>query len=57
MPDNYETLKATEVLAKEGFIVMPYMLPDLNIAKQLTDAGAANYATRSTNWNQQRPVQ
>lgn len=38
MPDNYETLKATEVLAKEGFIVMPYMLPDLNIAKQLTDA-------------------
>ncbi|MCM6832786.1 thiazole synthase [Leuconostoc mesenteroides] len=41
MPDNYETLKATEVLAKEGFIVMPYMLPDLNIAKQLTDAGAA----------------
>ena len=31
MPDNYETLKATEVLAKEGFIVMPYVLPDLNV--------------------------
>ncbi|MGP3641388.1 thiazole synthase [Lentilactobacillus hilgardii] len=41
MPDNYETLKATEVLAKEGFIVMPYILPDLNAARQLVDAGAA----------------
>ena len=25
LPDNYETIKATEILAKEGFIVMPYM--------------------------------
>lgn len=41
MPDNYETLKATEILANEGFIVMPYMLPDLNVARQLVDAGAA----------------
>ncbi len=41
MPDNEETVKATEVLAKEGFIVMPYMLPDLNTARQLVDAGAA----------------
>lgn len=41
MPDNYETLKATEILATEGFIVMPYMLPDLNVARQLVDAGAA----------------
>ena len=41
LPDNYETLKATEVLAKEGFIVMPYMYPDLNVAKSLVDAGAA----------------
>lgn len=41
MPDNYETLKATEVLAKEGFIVMPYVLPDLNVAHSLVDAGAA----------------
>lgn len=41
MPDNYETLKATEILANEGFIVMPYMLPDLNIARQLVNAGAA----------------
>ena len=28
LPDNYETIKATEILAKEGFIVMPYMYPD-----------------------------
>jgi len=41
MPDNDETVKATEVLAKEGFIVMPYILPDLNIAKRLVNAGAA----------------
>ncbi len=41
LPDNYETVKATEILAKEGFIVMPYMYPDLNAAKALRDAGAA----------------
>lgn len=41
MPDNYETIKATEVLAKEGFIVMPYMYPDLNVARALVNAGAA----------------
>ncbi len=41
LPDNYETLKATEVLAKEGFVVMPYMYPDLNFARDLRNAGAA----------------
>lgn len=41
MPDNYETAKATEILAKEGFIVMPYMYPDLNAARSMADAGAA----------------
>jgi len=41
LPDNIETLKATEILAKEGFIVLPYMNPDLMIAKRLVDAGAA----------------
>lgn len=41
MPDNYETIKATEMLAKEGFIVMPYMYPDLNVARSLVNAGAA----------------
>ena len=41
LPDNYETVKATEILAKEGFIVMPYMFPDLNAARDLVNAGAA----------------
>ncbi len=41
MPDNYETIKATEILAKEGFIVMPYMYPDLNAARAMAEAGAA----------------
>ena len=41
LPDNYETIKATEILAKEGFIVMPYMYPDLNAARDLVNAGAA----------------
>lgn len=41
MPDNGETVKATEILAKEGFIVLPYVSPDLIIARQLVDAGAA----------------
>lgn len=41
LPDNTETIKATEVLAKEGFIVMPYMYPDLYAARALADAGAA----------------
>jgi thiazole synthase len=41
MPDNYETIKATEILAAEGFIVLPYMSPDLMAAKKLTAAGAA----------------
>jgi len=33
LPDNLETLKATETLANEGFIVLPYMSPVLSIAK------------------------
>ena len=41
LPDNYETVKATEILAKEGFIVMPYMYPDLNAARDMVNAGAA----------------
>ena len=42
LPDNAETLKATEVLAGEGFVVLPYMYPDLNFARDLRDAGAAS---------------
>lgn len=41
LPDNYETVKATEILAKEGFIVMPYIHPDLVTARALVNAGAA----------------
>lgn len=41
LPDNQETVKATEILAKEGFVVMPYMYPDLYTARALVDAGAA----------------
>ena len=42
LPDNYETCKATEILAKEGFVVMPYMYPDLNVARDLVNAGASS---------------
>lgn len=41
LPDNEETIKATELLAKEGFVVMPYMYPDLYVARKLVDVGAA----------------
>ena len=41
MPDNEETIKATKTLAKEGFIVLPYMNPDLIAAKKLEDVGAS----------------
>ena len=41
LPDNYETIKATEMLANEGFVVLPYMYPDLNVARDLVSAGAA----------------
>lgn len=41
LPDNQETIRATEILANDGFIVMPYMYPDLNVARDLVNAGAA----------------
>ena len=41
LPDNLETLKATEALVKENFTVLPYMSPDLSIAKRLQDVGAS----------------
>ena len=41
LPDNYETIKATEILAKEDFVVLPYMYPDLYVARELVKAGAA----------------
>ncbi len=41
LPDNNETIRATEILAKEGFVVLPYMYPDLYAARDLVNAGAA----------------
>lgn len=40
LPDPIETLKATEVLVKEGFKVMPYINADPVLAKRLEEAGA-----------------
>lgn len=40
LPDNLETLKAIEVLVKEGFVVLPYMNPDFVMARKMVDAGA-----------------
>ncbi|WPU92092.1 thiazole synthase [Mucilaginibacter sabulilitoris] len=41
MPDPIETLKATEELAKMGFVVMPYIHADPVLCKRLEDAGTA----------------
>jgi thiazole synthase len=41
LPDNAETVKATQQLAEEGFVVLPYMYPDLYTARDLVKAGAA----------------
>lgn len=41
LPDPVDTLKATEQLVKEGFIVLPYMNADPILALRLQDAGAA----------------
>jgi thiazole synthase len=41
LPDNHETVKATEILAAEGFVVLPYITPDLYTARALVKAGAA----------------
>ena len=40
-PDNRETIRAVGMLADEGFIPMPYMMPDLSAARDMADAGAA----------------
>lgn len=41
MPDPIETLKATEELAKEGFIVLPYIQADPVLCKLLEEAGTS----------------
>lgn len=40
MPDPFETLRATEILVKEGFIVMPYIQADPVLCKRLEEVGA-----------------
>lgn len=41
MPDPIETLKATEMLARDGFVVLPYIQADPVLCKLLEEAGAA----------------
>lgn len=41
LPDPIETLKATEILAKQGFVVMPYIHADPVLCKRLEDVGTA----------------
>ena len=41
LPDPIETLKAAEMLVKEGFVVLPYIQPDPVLAKRLEEAGTA----------------
>ncbi len=41
LPDPIETLKAAEILVKDGFVVLPYINADPVLAKKLEDAGSA----------------
>jgi thiazole synthase len=41
LPDPIETLKAAEILVKDGFIVLPYIMADPILAKRLEEAGTA----------------
>lgn len=41
LPDNHETIKATEKLVEEGFVVLPYVSADLYVARELVKVGAA----------------
>jgi thiazole synthase len=41
LPDGYGTAKAVEMLAKEGFVPLPYINPDLYVARDCVAAGAA----------------
>lgn len=41
MPDPMETLAATEILSKEGFVVLPYVQADPVLCKRLEEVGAA----------------
>ncbi len=41
LPDGHETVRATEILVREGFVVLPYINADPIVARQLEAAGAA----------------
>ncbi|WP_257937757.1 thiazole synthase [Campylobacter lari] len=41
LPDNYESIKAVELLANEGFTPLVYMYPDLYAARAMASVGAA----------------
>src|SRR5512137_69618 len=41
LPDPIETLKAAEILVKDGFVVLPYINADPVLAKRLQEAGTA----------------
>ena len=41
LPDPVETLKAAEILVKDGFVVLPYINADPVLAKKLEDVGTA----------------
>lgn len=41
LPDGYATARATEILASEGFTVLPYINPDLYVARDCQNAGAS----------------
>ncbi len=41
LPDPLETLKAAEILVREGFVVLPYIQADPMLAKHLEEAGTA----------------
>jgi thiazole synthase len=41
LPDNEETLEAIKLLVANGFVALPYMTPDLVMARKMEKAGAA----------------
>lgn len=41
LPDGYETARATELLVKEDFVVLPYINPDIYVARACAEAGAS----------------
>lgn len=45
LPDNQETVKATEILAADGFVVLPYVSPDLYTARAGQSRGRHRHAS------------